>query len=223
MLTRVIGIYLFGIITIAFSRFIVDKIGMVWFAYILIPVAFSITYFIPQFVRIFFGGKELISASAPGLYDFLKSQKITIKRIIIHPSKNTYAYACSFGNNKTIVMSSRMLKEHTSDELVGVVAHELGHFAHKDQIFYSVCIVVYLLLFSLVSYLYLIFTVSFPILLLVSRVRENEADKYTKEVLHKQAGLAMFLKKQDTKGLSLPTILRTHPKIDNRVKLLSSN
>jgi STE24 endopeptidase len=49
-------------------------------------------------------------------------------------STKANAYFSGFGKKKTIVLFDTLLKDHSTDELVGILAHEIGHYKKKHVI-----------------------------------------------------------------------------------------
>ena len=43
-------------------------------------------------------------------------------------SKKANAFFSGFGRNKKVVLYDTLIKNHTADELVAVLAHEIGHY-----------------------------------------------------------------------------------------------
>jgi STE24 endopeptidase len=54
-------------------------------------------------------------------------------------STKANAYFSGFGSKKKIVLYDTLIKDHSDDELVAVLAHEVGHYKHK-HIIYSMII-----------------------------------------------------------------------------------
>ena len=46
-------------------------------------------------------------------------------------SSKSNAFFTGFGSNKRIVLFDTLIENHTVDELVGIVAHEVGHYKKK--------------------------------------------------------------------------------------------
>jgi len=46
-------------------------------------------------------------------------------------STKANAYFSGFGPQKTIVLFDTLIKDLTPDEIVAVLAHEIGHYKHK--------------------------------------------------------------------------------------------
>ncbi len=67
------------------------------------------------------------------IYDYLKEHNVNIQMDnirIMDSSRRTNksnAFLAGFGNNKRLVLSDTLLKNHTQDEILAVVAHEVGH------------------------------------------------------------------------------------------------
>ncbi|OGU60442.1 MAG: peptidase M48 [Ignavibacteria bacterium GWF2_33_9] len=46
-------------------------------------------------------------------------------------SKKSNAFFTGFGKNKMIVLYDTLMKEHTEDQILGIIAHEVGHYKKK--------------------------------------------------------------------------------------------
>ena len=68
-------------------------------------------------------------------------------------SSHSNAYFTGFGSNKRIVLFDTLLKNHTDDEIIAIIAHEVGHYKKKHIItntvisIFSIGIMFYLLEF----------------------------------------------------------------------------
>ena len=145
-------------------------------------------------------------------------------------SNKANAFFTGLGSRKTIVLFDTLVNNHTNDELVAVLAHEVGHYKKKHtltSIFISIAQMgVFLFLLSwlignadlfaalgadhtsfqigLVAFGLLISPVSFILSIffnLLSRKNEYEADAYAAETF-KGAALADALKKLSKNNLS---------------------
>lgn len=246
MLKRVFVIYLLGWLLIDICSFIVKKAGIVQFSFLLFVSSFLIAYFIPQIIRILFRGKKYEGKHSRELLSFANLLGIRFKGFFSIKSTSSNVYACGFGGNKIVVFHSITLERHPYDELEGVVAHELGHYVHKDQVFYLVLVNIILISTSYVNVVFfagsttslllislLESTLLLPVVLLISQWRERLADKYAKKVLDDPEKFIRFferiMREDEGTGNKIPTkqnvfvrFLRTHPLIHDRIKFLKS-
>lgn len=145
-------------------------------------------------------------------------------------SKKANAFFAGIGKKKKIVLYDTLITNHTKDELVAVLAHEVGHFKKKHiifgyvlsviQIFFTLWVLSLMVFNSTVSlalggtqtaiHLNLIaFTILFSpisgitglLMSMYSRRNEFEADRYAKETFDGNA-LANALKKLSVDSLS---------------------
>ena len=47
-------------------------------------------------------------------------------------TKKANAFLCGMGNNRRVVLSDTLISDFSADEIESVVAHELGHYKHRD-------------------------------------------------------------------------------------------
>ncbi|MDF1740556.1 MAG: M48 family metallopeptidase, partial [Verrucomicrobiales bacterium] len=146
-------------------------------------------------------------------------------------SAKSNAFFTGIGNNKRIALFDTLIENHTTDELVGVLAHEIGHFK-KKHIIKSLLIgivttgVMFFLLglmlnnrglfdaFGVKETSVYVSLVLFGLLLSplneilsvsgnwLSRKNEFEADAYAAEVTGKPEAMVSALKKLSTDNLS---------------------
>lgn len=145
-------------------------------------------------------------------------------------SKKANAFFSGIGKKKKIVLYDTLIENHTTDELVAVLAHEVGHFKKKHIIWSYVISVfqIFFMLFVLSLMIYnsnlslalggkeqaihlnlLAFGILFSpisgvtglLMSLLSRKNEFEADAYAKENFNGEA-LATALKKLSVDSLS---------------------
>ena len=162
------------------------------------------------------------------------------------------AYFAGLGKSKRVVLFDTLLKKLSKEEILAVLGHELGHFKHKDilkniavvgvmlfVIFYifghlpdtlfnelhipksGVNIVILALLFS-----DMIFFVLQPLVNMISRHNEFEADKTGSELVSKK-DLASALEKLVSENRHFPKVSKiysfihyTHPPILERLEKL---
>ena len=150
-------------------------------------------------------------------------------------SSKSNAFFSGIGNNKSIVLYDTLVNELTEEEIVAVLAHEVGHYKKKHVLqsiavsfattaitFYvfgrvmnsdvlpavlgtpksfHISLIVFGLLYSPIS------LITTPLMNLLSRKNEYEADAYAKET-YGSSGLASSLKKMSVNHLSN---LQPHP------------
>ena len=152
-------------------------------------------------------------------------------------STKANAYFSGFGPKKTIVLFDTLLKEQTEDELVAILAHEIGHYKKKHVIWSMLISVIHMGILLYVAGLFInnktlaealgatepsfyIGIIAFSFLYspistvlgiamnMFSRKNEFEADKYAKDQ-YSAAPLVSALKKLSKNNLSN---LNPHPK-----------
>jgi STE24 endopeptidase len=146
-------------------------------------------------------------------------------------SRHTNAYFTGLGKTKRIVLFDSLLHSHTEDEILAVLAHEIGHFKRhhiKKQLLmvFVAAVTVFFLASMLISWetLYQAFRFSgtpayaglflvavllapagfllAPAALAVSRSFEREADQYALRLMQTPSGLVKALKKLARDNLS---------------------
>lgn len=72
------------------------------------------------------------------IFDFCKKVKFPLKEVYIldasKRSKKANAYFTGFGKNKRIVLFDTLIEQMNTDEIVAVLAHEIGHFKKRHII-----------------------------------------------------------------------------------------
>ncbi len=70
--------------------------------------------------------------------DFLKSVKFPIGQIDVmdgsRRSSKSNAYFSGFGKNKRIALFDTLIEKHTENELISIIAHEVGHYKMRHNI-----------------------------------------------------------------------------------------
>lgn len=225
--------------------YLIEKIGpgfWVWFAliasaFILLANLFYTSLILPLFNKLTpLPEGELKNA----IEDFAKKVNFPLDNIFVMDgskrSKKANAFFSGFGKKKKIVLFDTLITNHTTPELVAVLAHEVGHFKKKHivfgyvlsviQIFFTLWVLSLMIFNQNVSlalggtqtaiHLNLIaFTILFSpisgitglLMSLYSRKNEFEADQYAKENFDGNA-LANALKKLSVDSL---TDLYPHP------------
>ncbi|OHD10596.1 MAG: hypothetical protein A2086_04285 [Spirochaetes bacterium GWD1_27_9] len=146
-------------------------------------------------------------------------------------SSHSNAYFTGFGKSKRIVLFDSLLSKHTEDEIIAILAHELGHFKHKHILksmifgtifsFVGLFLVNFLIDYKVLYNAFLIkeearilglFLISIiyspigfffsPISAYFSRKNEYQADKFAKDKLKTGEPLILALKKLSVDNLS---------------------
>ncbi len=169
------------------------------------------------------------------IVSYAKSINFPLKNIFVMDrskrSTKSNAFFAGFGNNKRIVLFDTLIKEHTTDELVAVLAHEMGHFKKKHilkriflailqmgLIFFLISVFIHSdglfkaffmehksiyagLIFFGMLYSPIDFVISM-IMQAVSRKDEYEADRFAAETIHDKEDMICALKKLSVHNLS---------------------
>ena len=167
--------------------------------------------------------------------EFCNRHRFPIRDLLVidgsRRSSKANAFFIGFGRNKRIALYDTLINNHTTGELLAVLAHEVGHFKHRHVIkqFLFGQLNLFVLFFAasfFLSYtgLFTAFGVSSPsyyvglalFLLLArpvgilfgvignfwSRRHEFEADRFAAEALHDASSLILALKKLSKDNLS---------------------
>jgi len=163
------------------------------------------------------------------------------------------AYFGGLGKSKRVVLFDTLLEKLSSNELLAVLGHELGHFKHKDiykniamlggilfvgfyilghfptNLFIELGVretpamieILFMLLISVYMFVFM------PVMSLVSRRNEYEADKYAVEIHGNSQDLINALKKLVDENKSFPLahkltvfFYHSHPPVVERLKAL---
>jgi len=167
--------------------------------------------------------------------NYAKKVKFPVTEIYIvdgsKRSSHSNAYFTGFGSNKRIVLFDTLLKNHSDDEIIAIIAHEVGHFKKKHIVsntiisIFSIGIMFYLLEFFIknkflfdafqmenisnyagiifFSILYSPINMFLSIILnAYSRKNEYDADKYSVETISNKEMLVLALKNLSVSNLS---------------------
>ncbi|MEZ4946320.1 MAG: M48 family metallopeptidase [Cyclobacteriaceae bacterium] len=230
---------LLGGTLLAILIFSINWIGpnfWIWFglfaaSFILFMNMFYTTLFLPLFNKLTpLGEGELKNA----IEEFAKKVEFPLDNIFIMDgskrSKKANAFFSGIGKKKKIVLFDTLIDNHTTEELVAVLAHEVGHFK-KKHIVWSYVLSIIQIFFTLFVLSLMVFNqnlsialggqeqaihlnlIAFMILFspissitglftsMYSRKNEFEADAYAKETFS-GAALANALKKLSVDSLS---------------------
>ena len=136
-----------------------------WFYCWIVIVVFMVVmqFVMPTWIMPFF---NKFTPLAPGelksaIMAYADSIDFSLKNVFIMDgskrSKKTNAFFTGFGRHKRIVLYDTLVKNHTTDELVAVLAHEMGHYKKKHVIWmmltgvFQIGIMLYLLSFFISS------------------------------------------------------------------------
>ena len=248
-LKNILTIYLAGLILVTFATLAFLYFKSYWVFFVLTVLVFVVSYLMPLWFRLFLKARIYNGKYKSRLIEFSKKQNVHLRDIYLMESKRSNACAFSFGDNKTVCFNSNTLDNHPWDEIEGVMAHEIGHHANGDIYVYSTIIAVILIVSSWINvtvysflppnFYYLIAicivtaTILLPIVLRISRWREQMADNYAKTILNEPAKLARFLERmltyEEKAGDKISNnltfydkIFLTHPWVFNRIRSLKS-
>ncbi len=165
LLKSMAGWIIIGGIGLAIVLIFFEKIGnLAWlYCWIFLTLLQIFTMFIyPVFILPIFNKLKILTDGPlkEAIKEYLETQAINIKMDnirIMDSSKRTNksnAFLAGFGRNKRLVLSDTLLKNHTQDEILAIVAHEIGHLKMnhlpKKLVLYSIESFLMLYLLSLV-------------------------------------------------------------------------
>lgn len=156
LLMVILGGSILSLLVYLYVRFSDGFIIMAWSVMVLLILIMSILY-TKFFIKLF--NKLTVLEEGPlkeAIEAFAKDVGYPIKSIyVMDASKRSTklnAFFSGFGKFKDIVLYDTLIKKLTIDEIVAVLAHEIGHAKHKDVIKNSIqtfiVLGLYLLLFS---------------------------------------------------------------------------
>lgn len=139
-------------------------------------------------------------------------RSITIRQVYIYKSKHPNAFAVGYGRQRYIGITEGFLKNYTEDEIMAVMAHEIGHHYYNDtllQVLTLNLVVVVNLLINLILanalnltsgpalFALCLLTTPFALACYLSIVRQREtrADQFALRVLSQPDDFATFLEK----------------------------
>lgn len=238
--------------------------GIIWASLLgIIPLFLSIRVF-PAVVLKMYGARPLLPREAPRLFTLVEelSSRAGLPvppRLFYIASNAVLIFSVGLGKEGAIAVTDGILRFFTARELVGVLAHEIGHIRHNDTWVMSFADVVsritsavsllgqFLLVINLpllflsdhsLPWLPLLLMVAAPVIsallqLALSRNREFDADLYAARLFGDPSGLASALVKLEDLQQKImrklvspghrgtgPSLLRTHPRTEERVRRL---
>jgi heat shock protein HtpX len=190
---------------------------------------FTMYFFSDRLVLRMYGAQEVSAAQAPDLYamvDRLRQRAgLPMPKVAIAPHEQPNAFATGRSPNHAVVaVTSGILKHVPSDELEGVLAHELAHIKNRDMLISTVAAGIagalsnlpYLLMFgggrddeggnpyARLGLLLLAPIGAMLIQFAVSRQREFEADRVGALILGRPLPLANALLRLDALAHRIP-------------------
>ena len=114
--------------------------GWVWCWGASILFLFMIQYLVPTVIMPLFNKFEPLEDGGlkKAILDYAASIDFPLNNIFVMDgskrSRKSNAFFTGFGKNKRIVLFDTLIKEQTTEELVAVLAHEMGHFKKKHII-----------------------------------------------------------------------------------------
>lgn len=170
------------------------------------------------------------------IFSLAEKAKFPVKNIFqIDASKRTThsnAYFTGFGKNKRIVLFDTLLKNHTTDEILSILAHEIGHYKkkHLQKMLFILFIIIFISFFVanfLINSTFLykafgfekdlftgLFIISIllspcvkvlkPLFLSISRKHEYEADNFAMSLIEDKKVFIDTLIKLHKDNLSYP-------------------
>lgn len=171
--------------------------------------------------------REITRQDDPELWDIVASlaerADLPMPRVCISPAAAPNAFATGRGpSHSAVCVTSGLRRMLSTDELAGVIAHELSHIKHRDVLISTIAaavggaitVLAYLALFfgggnrrSPLVGLLLVITAPIAaglIRMAISRSREYEADRHGAELAGSPRGLADALRKLDAASRQVP-------------------
>jgi len=169
------------------------------------------------------------------IFQYAKSQAFILKGIFkmdaSRRSSKSNAFFTGFGKNRRIVLFDTLIEKHTPDELVSVLAHEVGHYKKKHILkMFLISVVTSGIMFFILSFfinnsslssafgmeqlsvyaslfffgfLYTPISMAFSVFTnIISRKHEYEADRYAVDTYKKPEAFIIALKKLARDNLS---------------------
>jgi len=135
LLSVVIGLPVLGLLLYLLGNSELYAYGLAWLATVIIGLIIQYiapVVFLPLFNKFVpLEDGELKSA----IFNFAEKVKYPLKNIFVMDgskrSTKSNAFFIGFGKNKRIVLFDTLIEKHSVDELVSILAHEIGHFKKR--------------------------------------------------------------------------------------------
>lgn len=127
------------------------------FSGVMVALVFAIIFIYPKFSKIFNKFTPLEDGELKTkLTELLERNGYRIKQIqVMDASKRTSkanAYFSGYGKTKTIVLYDTLLSSMSTDEIVAIFAHELGHGLNKDTVKNSAISIIQMIVLVLLAF-----------------------------------------------------------------------
>ncbi len=202
--------------------------GMLFGGSIGMIMAFVSFWFSDKMVLRGYGAKLITEADAPELYrmvDRLRQRAgLPMPRVALVPSEQPNAFATGRSPEKAIVaVTQGILRAMPSDELEGVIAHELAHIKNRDMLTMTIAAGIASMIsmlpwmigfatrrddedsgFAGIAFMLLAPIAAMILQMAISRQREFEADRVGAEIAGRARPLAQALQRIDSMVHQLP-------------------
>jgi STE24 endopeptidase len=245
--TRLVGWYaalatLAGFGFLVFSQYGANIVGIG--AIVLCEGALS--FMVPHLAVWFLGATRWSGASSRTLSAVADTCGLSSLTFYVFPSPTVAAMAFGYGKHRAIILSSRVAEDFPGPEVGAIVAHEIGHFHHRDLYLYTALAMLITIVLPLlgmavsVTVLVQAFTaivvlplLLIPLLLAVSRARERAADRFgaltygdTRAYVHaleRSERIANDRRAtQEPRRSVLATVLSSHPSFSERIRYVTT-
>ena len=107
--------------------------GFAWLFLSLLVARILPNFIIPIFFKYSEVGNEELKKTVFGLFSKCNVNLDNVYSIdLSSKTKKANAFICGLGKSRRVVVSDTLLNNFSNDEIVSVVAHELGHYKNKD-------------------------------------------------------------------------------------------
>lgn len=140
VLSIILGGGLIALLHVLFRRFEDNIVWFVLFSYIALSIILIAIYFLQKyFVRWFNKIEPMAEGELKSEIDALGERLgFEVKKIfVLDASKRSTklnAYFSGLGKQKEVVLFDTLIEKMSTDEILAVLAHELGHATHKDTL-----------------------------------------------------------------------------------------
>ncbi|MFO8085360.1 MAG: M48 family metallopeptidase [Desulfobacterales bacterium] len=139
-LKAVLLFILFGVPMIGAILWFFEYAGNIAWLYCWIAVTIftlTIQYIAPHWIMPLFNKFEPLPEGSlkDAIFDYARSIRFPLEDVYVMDgskrSSKSNAFFTGFGKNRRIVLFDTLIENHTTDELVSVLAHEMGHYKKK--------------------------------------------------------------------------------------------
>lgn len=142
MLSIILGLPILAFVLYILGEFDKDSWYYIWGG--IIVISFLLQYIAPTYIMPLFNKfTELEDGSLKDkIFNFAEKVDYPLKNIFVidgsKRSTKSNAFFTGFGKNKRIALFDTLVEKHTEEELVAVLAHEIGHFKKKHVLISSI-------------------------------------------------------------------------------------